>query len=197
MEVFMSFEKWSGMILLGAAVAILTSCSAVSVEKRPRQTDCSDMVSSNVYMKLRQERVKLLGLQAAELENQCKAGVDHPCKFLNARFAYDQARLRLAHLQMNGTSVSAGPVEAVMEEKFRREVSRQLKEEYEAGNTSFEKYMQARLALNQAELNLARQEYRIISNPEFQKVAECLKNYPQKSLSDEEIKALVAAEKAF
>ena len=84
-----------------------------------------------------------------------------------------------------------------MEEKFRREVSRQLKEEYEAGNTSFEKYMQARLALNQAELNLARQEYRIISNPEFQKVAECLKSYPQKSPSDEEIKALVAAEKAF
>lgn len=193
----MSFEKWSVMILLGATVAILTSCSAVSVAERPRQTNCSDMVPSNVYMKLYQERVKLLGLQAAELENQCKTGMEHPCKSLNARFAHDQARLRLAHLQMNGTSVSTGPAEAVMEEKFRREVSRQLKEEYEAGNTSFEKYMQARLALNRAELNLACQEYRITNNPEFQKAAECLKDYPRKSPADEEIKALVAAEKAF
>lgn len=196
-EVFMSLGKWSGMILLGATVTILTSCSAVSVEERSRQTDCPDMVSCKVYMKLYQERVKLLGLLATELEHQCKAGMDHPCKFLNARFAHDQARLRLAHLRINGTAVSAGFAEAVMEEKFRREVSRQLKEEYEAGNATFEKYMQARLALNQAELNLARQEYRIISNPEFQKAAECLKNYPQKSPSDEEIKALAVAEKAF
>ena len=37
----------------------------------------------------------------------------------------------------------------------------------------------------------------IINNPEFQKAAECLKDYPRKSPADEEIKALVAAEKAF
>ncbi len=193
----MSLEKWSGMILLGITVAILTSCSAVSVEESPRQTDCPDVVSCKAYMKLYQERVKLLRLQAAGLENQRKAGVVHPCKILNVRFAYDQARLRLAHLRINGTAVSAGLAEAVMEEKFRREVSRQLKKEYEAGNASFEKYMQARLALNQAELNLARWKYRITGNPEFQKAAECLKNYPGKSPSDEEIKALAAAEKTF
>ena len=218
----MSFEKWSEKYAPAVALvmSILAFICAVAAfmnmpEKMPSMPKGASMQQrgprgggggmgmrpgrgvSREYIKLYQDRVRLLTQIVESNELQFQTGALPLEDVVHSRFTADCGRVMLARLEMGGRP-SPGLTEAVMAEKYWAWDVKMRNNGYKAGNVPAEKYWNSALEWNQARLNLSRMEFRIVNNPEFQKaVEECLKNYPDGRLSDEQIKRLVETERAF